>query len=296
MNRSLLLLSLIIATIAVSWAAIFIRLAEANPIAIAFYRMGLAAVILFPFGIRGLWPSLGKLSVPERMSLLASGLFLGFHFAAWISSLSYTSISNSVILVSTQPFFVAAAEAIIWKAKIERRTVWGMVMAFAGMTIISSSGFSLGSERILGDFLALIGAVCAGGYLLLGRRIRQSLDNRHYILSVYSLAAMTLFVIALVTRSPLTGFTWPTWGYFLLLALIPTIVGHSLYNYLLRYIRAHLVGITILGEPIGASVFAVLIFAEYPSPATYAGGIMILSGIALALLRLKSDEGESKSA
>jgi drug/metabolite transporter (DMT)-like permease len=285
-----LYISLAVATLAVSWAAIIIRLADADPISTAFYRIALSVLILAPFSIPGLRANLRRLAARSDFKwLVASGIALGLHFAAWITSLKFTSISNSVIIVATQPFFVAAMEAIFLKEKISRQAVIGMALAFVGMVIISRSDLDLGSDHLLGDFLALVGALCAAIYLMFGRKIRQTLDNRHYVFPVYLIASLTLLLIALPFRSPLTGFSGNTWFCFFLLALIPTVLGHTLYNYLLKFIRAHLVAITILGEPIGATIIAALIFKEYPSTGTYIGGGLILTGIIMALVRAKSD-------
>ncbi|MDD4051436.1 MAG: DMT family transporter [candidate division Zixibacteria bacterium] len=290
MGGFFLYLSLAVATLAVSWAAIIIRLADADPISTAFYRMTLSVIILAPFSIPGLRANLRRLAARSDFKwLVASGIVLGLHFAAWITSLKFTSISNSVIIVATQPFFVAAMERVFLKEKISRQAVIGMALAFVGMVIISRSDLDLGSDHLLGDFLALAGALCAAIYLMFGRKIRQTLDNRHYVFPVYLIASLTLLIIALPFRSPLTGFSGNTWFCFFLLALIPTVLGHTLYNYLLKFIRAHLVAITILGEPIGATIIAALLFKEYPSTGTYIGGGLILTGIIMALARAKSD-------
>ena len=281
----MLYISLAVATLAVSWASIFIKLADADPIATAFYRMAFAVVILAPVSLPRITPHLRGLSSREKGLLVLSGVFLGFHFAAWITSLKFTTISNSVIIVATQPFFVAIMEAVFFKEKISRKAIIGMALAFVGMVIIAQSDFSLSGDHFLGDILALIGAITAGSYLMIGRRIRQKLHNRYYILPVYTVAAVTLLIIAWPFHSPMIDYPAKSWIYFLLLALVPTILGHTLYNYLLKYIRAHLVAVTILGEPIGAAVLAAIIFAELPSLATYIGGVLILSGILLALIR-----------
>ena len=288
MQRASLYLTLVIATIAVSWAAIFIRLADADPISTAFYRMAFAVLLVLIPAIKGFRAQWIKLSGREKMFMLASGIALGLHFATWITSLKYTSISNSVIIVATQPFFVAIVEHFWWGDKINKRTILGMALAFAGMVIISVSDFQLGGDHLFGDLLALAGAFLAGIYLLLGRRVRQTIDNRRYVLPVYAIAAGTLLLISFFSASPLTGFTPKVWLLFFLLALIPTIMGHTLYNYLLKYIKAHLVAVTILGEPIGATIFGAIIFHEYPAVATYVGGGLILIGIFLALSRVKS--------
>lgn len=289
MNRSAKYLMLIVPTFAVAWAAIFIRLADANPVSTALYRMSFAALFLLPYGVRGLKSAMTEMTRKDFLLLVSSGLVLGVHFAAWITSLKYTTIANSVIIVSTQPFFVAVAEAIMWRTKIATRAIIGMAIAFVGMALITGMGFGVDSANLLGEFLAFVGAVCAGIYLMVGRKLRQNLDNRHYIFPVYFIAAVTLFIIGMATGAPLTGFSDSTWVYFILLALIPTVIGHSLYNYLLKYIKAHLVGLTILGEPIGAIILGAIIFGEYPTIQAGIGGVLILIGITFALFRKKSD-------
>lgn len=289
MRPTHLYLSLAVATLAVSWAAVIIRMADADPISTAFYRLAFSVVILLPFSSWGLWKNLRRLSRNDLIRLTFSGIALGFHFATWITSLKYTSISNSVIIVATQPFFVALCEVWLFKEKISRSAIIGMALAFGGMIVISLSDFQLEGDALLGDGLALIGAICAGIYLLIGRSLRQKLDNKHYILPVYAVAAVTLLIIGLFNQSPLSGFSNNTWLCFLLLALIPNVIGHSLYNYLLKFMRAHLVGVTILGEPVGATILAAVIFSEYPEVSTYIGGLLILSGIFLALFKKTSN-------
>ncbi|MCP4570200.1 MAG: DMT family transporter [FCB group bacterium] len=296
MNRTALYSLLGLATLAVSWAAIIIRLADADPISTALYRMGFAALIIAPFALGGLRTGLRRISTSDRALLITSGIALGLHFACWISSLKYTSISNSVVIVATHPFFVAVAEAVFFKEKLTRNALFGMAVAFVGMVIIAGSDLELGSEHLLGDVLAFFGAVFAGLYLILGRKIRRNLDNRHYVFPVYLIATITLLAILFIFGSPIAGFSGKVWLLFFLLALIPTVIGHTTYNYLLKFVRAHIVAITILGEPIGATIFAALIFSEYPSPATYMGGSLILIGIFLALIKSKSDTTLKESA
>ncbi|MFH1701076.1 MAG: DMT family transporter [Candidatus Zixiibacteriota bacterium] len=287
---------LIIAATAVSWAAIFIRLAEADPIATAFYRMVLAVLILAPFFAVSSFKMAARLTKRSIFLLLLSGIFLAIHFASWIASLKYTSIANSVVIVSTHPFLIAIAEAVILKTKITRRTIIGMILAITGMIVIFASSFRFSNSGGLGELLAFIGAVCAAGYLFIGRTVRQKMNNRNYTFLVYFAASIILFLVSLAAKSPLVGFSSETWLYFALLALIPQVIGHSLYNFLLKHMKAHLVGLAILGEPIGASIFAILIFSEFPPTETYIGGGLILMGIVVALIRLKSDDKSVETA
>jgi drug/metabolite transporter (DMT)-like permease len=282
-NQSFLYITLAVATFAVSWAAILIKLADASPLPIAFYRMALSSLLLAIPAIPKMRATFRILNSRQIWLLIASGAVLGLHFAFWVTSLFYTTISNSTILVATQPIFVLVMESIFMKDKIPARSIFGMSIAIIGMAIISGGDFKLGVDYIFGDLLALGGAFCAGTYLLIGRHLRAKIDNLGYIFPVYSIAALTLLICALLYGNNLTSFPPKTWGIFLLLAIVPTILGHSLYNWLLKYVPAHKVATTILGEPIGATILAIFFFNQIPGWWTISGGILILSGIFVVL-------------
>jgi drug/metabolite transporter (DMT)-like permease len=289
-KQGTLYLTLLVATFAVSWASILIKLAGAEPLPTAFYRMALASIFLLPPAWPSMRRSLKKLSRKEGLLLLLSGLALGFHFATWVTSLFYTTISNSVLIVATQPVFVLAMEAIFLKQKVRTRAVIGMVIAVFGIAMISHGDFDLGREYIIGDILALLGAIFAATYLLIGRRLRVNLENLSYIFPVYSIAAIVLLIMSLFSHENLTDYSTNTWLIFLLLALVPTVVGHTLYNWLLKFVPAHMVAMTILGEPIGATLLAIPFFNQIPGKWTIVGGLMILSGIFIVLRRRTKKE------
>ncbi len=284
-GQARLYLSLFVATFAVSWASILIKLAEAPPLPTAFYRMAIASVLLTIPALPKVRKTFAILTRRQIFLLFASGIVLGLHFAFWVTSLFYTTISNSTILVATQPIFILVMEALFLKDKIASRSVIGMLVALIGMIIISRGDFQLGHQYILGDLMALIGAVCAGIYLFIGRHLRARIDNLGYILPVYSTAAVTLLIISLAYGENLTDYSAKSWIFFVLLALIPTVLGHSLYNWLLKYVSAHKVATTILGEPIGATILAIFFFNQIPGWWTVAGGILILTGIFVVLYR-----------
>ncbi len=284
-NQGTLYLSLFVATFAVSWAAVLIKMADAGPLPTAFYRMGIASLILAIPAIPKVRETFRKLSTREILLLVCSGAVLGLHFALWVTSLFYTTISNSTILVATQPMFVLVMEAVILKERIPSRSIIGMVVAIVGMGVISQGDLNLDRRFIIGDLLALVGAVCAGTYLFIGRQLRAKLDNLGYIFPVYSISALTLLIIALAYGTNLTEYSAKSWGIFFLLALVPTVLGHSLYNWLLKYVPAHKVATTILGEPIGATILAIIFFSQIPGWWTVVGGALILSGIFIVLSR-----------
>ncbi len=275
--------TLIIATFAVSWASILIILSGAEALPTAFYRMALASAILAVPAVPKLIKIFPILTKQQMILLLFSGLALGLHFATWITSLFYTTISNSVILVATQPVFLMIMEAILLKEKIVGKAIFGMLIALAGMILISGGDINLGIEYLWGDFLALAGAFFAGTYLLIGRKLRARLDNLEYVFIVYSIAAILLLIISLFYNENITDYPTKVWIFFFLLALIPTVVGHSLYNWLLKYIPAYRVATVILGEPIGATILAIFFFNQIPGWWTMIGGVLILFGIYIVL-------------
>jgi drug/metabolite transporter (DMT)-like permease len=274
-------LSLVIAVVAVSWAAIFIRLAEAPPLVSAFYRMAFAVLFLSPFALS---PFLSELRVIRKRELsltILSGILLGVHFAVWFTSLFYTTISNSVVLVTTQPIFVAILSLIFLKEGIRALQLLGIVCAIIGGAFIAGGDLSLGREYLVGDLLALAGALAAGAYMFCGRIVRQRMNLLPYIFSVYLLATLVLGILCILYGESLYPYPKMTFLWFVLLALVPTIVGHTLYNWTLKYLKAHLVATTILGEPVGSTILAFIIFSEVPASWTYIGAILIFAGVFL---------------
>lgn len=279
-------LGLAIGIVAVSSSAILIALArqEGVPaVAIAALRLTLASVVLVPIALvrcRGEWQRLA----PRDLALtLLSGVLLAFHFAFWISSLDYTSVMSSIVLVSTNPFFVALASVFLLRESLRRGTVIGILIAALGGAIIGLADMGQGgAESLQGDALALAGAVAVSGYLLIGRRLRRQLSLIGYVSLVYGTAAIVLLVLAWGMRTPLIGYTPQGYLLIILLAVGPQLIGHSAYNWALKYVSATFVTITVLAEPIGATLLAIPILAQTPSPFKLAGGILILAGIYLA--------------
>lgn len=264
-----------------SWASIFIRLTNAPPLATALYRMGLASLLLLPISLLKHLSEIKQIKGKLLFFSILSGVFLGFHFVFWITSLYYTTISNSVVLVTTQPIFVAILSHIFLKEKVNLLGFSGIILALVGTFVIARGDFALGKENLWGDILALLGAVMAATYLFFGRIIRQKLNLIPYIFSVYSISAVVIGIICLFYKVHIFPYPKITFLWFFLLAIVPTIIGHTLYNWALKYVKAYLVGTTILGEPFGATILAFLIFKESPFIETYIGGGMILLGIYL---------------
>lgn len=217
--------------------------------------------------------------------LVGVGVVLAVHFATWITSLSYTSVASSVIFVHVDPIFVALVSHFVLGEKVSRRVALGIGIAFLGASIIALGDLGVGGENLLGDALSLIGAIALGIYIMAGRRLRQKLDLTTYVTPVYAVSAIMLAFGSAVVGAPLTGYDSETILMFAAIALVPMIFGHTLYNWALKWISAPVVSISLLGEPVGASLLAFLILGESPSPLTLVGGAVTLAGILVCTYR-----------
>lgn len=274
-------LVLIPAVFAVSWAAILIRACDAPSTVIAFYRKFFATVMLLPFALTVYRRHFREFSPRVFLTTVLAGIFLGWHFFFWVASLDYTSISSSVVLVTTQPVFVAVLALIFLKEKIGWKGISAIILAIIGSTIIAGFDLNLKKEYLWGDMLALAGAVMAGGYLFIGRVVRPTVSVFPYIFTVYGIATLTLGSILLITGGLFQTYQSQAYLFFFLLAAGPTLVGHSLYNYSLKHVKAHKVGLSIVGEPVLASIWAIFIFSEIPTVSTLVGAMIIISALVL---------------
>jgi drug/metabolite transporter (DMT)-like permease len=209
------------------------------------------------------------------------------HFAAWISSLAYTSVASSTALVTTNPIFVALVSFILWRERISRRAVVGIGLTVVGSLLIgiSDSEGGSGSNPILGDVLALIGALCGTGYFLMGRELRRRLTILPYIWLVYSAAAVFLLIWMLLAGQSLLSLSAPVYLLLLGLALGPQLLGHTSFNWAVKYLSATFVTVAILGEPVGSTIFALLVLpGQELQLLQLAGGVVLLIGIVIATL------------
>lgn len=277
----LLLWPLVLAGItAISFASILVRLADAPSLAIAAYRVGIAAIILVPYYTLKM-PVVGYWSGPILRKTLLAGFFLALHFAFWVRSVQLTSIASAATLVSTTPLFVALLDRFCFRHQLPRRSWPGILMVAAGSILLAENDFSFSTEALLGDLLALAGALAAAGYLLAGRSVRRSLDLAAYTLGAYGSAALFLLAFTLGTATPLVGFSPQTYLVFLLLAVVPQLIGHTTFNWTLGFLAPTTVAVLILGEPIGATLLAYCFFGETLSPLKALGLLILGMGIVL---------------
>ena len=279
---------LIAAVFFVSWAAILIRISESAPTTIAFFRMFFSTIMIgfaLPF-YRKKW---FHRSSDFWVSVL-SGIFLGFHFYLWIASLKFTSISSSVMLVTTQPVFVAALGYIFLKEGIGKIGLVAIIFAMIGSYLIARGDLAIDSIHLKGDVLAVGGALAAGLYLFMGRFVRPRVDLIPYVFTVYGIASVTILVLGIVSSSLHAPAAGSDYLIFFLLAVGPTILGHNVYNYALRHMPAFPVGMSILGEPVLATIWAMIIFKEYPIISTIMGGAIIILSVIMVMTRLKTGQ------
>jgi drug/metabolite transporter (DMT)-like permease len=284
-SRGRLLLSLGIGIVAVSFASTLIRLAQmagVPSLSIAAWRLLLASAILLPYAWVTQRDEIRSLSRREWALLGVSGIFLGLHCATWIASLGYTSVASSVVLVSLGPVFVGLGSWLFLHERPRRLLVVGIVLAAVGSIVISWSDFGQGQDHLLGDLLALTGAVMVAGYLMIGRKVRARRSLTTYVAIVYAAAAVTVLIFVIAGRQPLLGFRPRAYLWLLALALGPQVIGHSTLNWALRYLSATFVSIVTLAEPVASGILAYLILGEAITWATAAGAVTVLTGIYLA--------------
>lgn len=274
--------------VAVSTASLLIRFAQhsgADSLAIAALRLSVAALVVMPAAWLRCRDELKRLSRLDMLVGLASGAFLGLHFATWISSLQYTSVASSVVLVTLSPIFVAIGSLVFLKERLPGPAILGMVVAVSGGVVIAlgdraMSGMA-GSNPALGNALAVAGALSIAPHFLIGRRLRARLSLLAYISVVYSAAALVLLIAVAALRVPLAGFGPQACVWVVLLALVPQLIGHTSFNWALGYLPATYATIPVLGEPIGSMALAVVVLDEPLTPARALGGALVLGGIAL---------------
>jgi len=276
-----LLLLLPIGILAISTASIFIKLCDAPALTIAAYRVGVASLVLIPFvAHRGTWR---KWEWNHLRGCILSGFFLSLHFAFWIASLKYTSVASSVVLVTTHPIFVGVGARLFLQERLSFNLILGIVLSVLGGGLIGYGDMALSKQALYGDGLALLGAVAASGYLMMGRVIRRDQDLLSYVFPVYSTAGLVLVILSLLLRKPFFGYSSTTYLLFFLLALIPQLIGHTAFNWALKYFPASMVAIAILGEPVGSTALAYFFLNEPLTPLKALGGILIFIGVVAAL-------------
>jgi drug/metabolite transporter (DMT)-like permease len=281
-------LVLFIGVCAVSSGAVFVRLADASPIVVAAYRTGLAFLMLAPFAWMKAGRELASLTAADFMLAGFSGLFLAGHFAAWIASLGYTSIACSVVLVNMNPLWVALLAPFVTGETIGRGKAAGIGASMLGAVFIGAGDFGGGGRALFGDALAVAGGLAMALYLLMGARLLRKLSFLAYVSLCYGAAAAILWVVVLAAGFTFTGLSIPTYAAIFSMAVIPQLIGHSCYNWSLKWLPTTIVALTLLGEPVGGTILGYLVFGETLTLWKAIGGVLILAGIYIAAVSERS--------
>ena len=284
-------IGLFISIASVSTAAILIKTVsfhEQFPLTIAFYRLLFTTLLVFLFVLfrKKIRTELLNLSKESFLIMFLIGLILAAHFAFWVSSLGKTSVASSVILVTAHPLLVGPASHYFLKERLSKANVIGILISVLGVIILvyGNNIYSFGTiDTLEGNILAILGGIAAGLYILGGRKVRKTVSIWSYAFVVYTIATIVLFLLCIFSESPIYGISHQDYALIFIMAVFAGILGHTLYNWSLRYVRASIASVVLLGEPIGSSILAFVLpwIGQIPSNYTIFGGAIILSGIYL---------------
>ncbi len=289
---------LFIGCFAASFSAIFIKVCDDNPIIIANYRLLFASILLFPFWLSVMMKkraernkSDSKQIKKQLMGVIFPGFFMALHFMSWIGAVKLTTVANSTMIINVQIIIIPILGFLFLKEKV---TVWeivGIASAFLGMTIVGIGDFRLEPMNFRGDLLTFFSANCLAIYILLGRSFRRIVDDSgsthliEYIFPVYTTAFVFITIFCLISGIGLGIRSWSSFFWIVMLTLVPTIIGHSLINWSLRYVKPQIVGLFILGEFPISTILAYLLLTELPKHLFYIGAPLVVLGIIIALMR-----------
>jgi drug/metabolite transporter (DMT)-like permease len=294
-------IALFVSIVSVSFAAIFITTLidgyGTSPLSIAFYRLLFTTLLILPFVLfhKKTREELRGLPRSTLAVMAGIGVVLAAHFALWITSLEFTSVASSVLLVTAHPIFVGPISHFFFKERLSSVNMFGIIFSMVGVFILVVGNYGLGSltlDSLEGNVLAWLGGVAAGLYILGGRKMRKTVSVVSYAFVVYSIGTVVLFGICLFCSAPLYGFSLPVYGIILLMALVSGVFGHTFYNWSLGHVRASVASVALLGEPLGSTLlaFAIPWISQIPSQYTLLGGVIILLGIYLTTRKSSSSK------
>lgn len=280
-------IAIIIGVASVSMSAIFVKLANAESAVIAFYRMFFSILIMSPVFFLKYSGEIKLLHKKDWIFSTIAGVFLAFHFILWFESLNYTSVASSTVLVTLQPLFAFIGTYIFFKERISLQSIVAGSVAIVGSFLISWGDFRVSGSALYGDILALIACALITGYLLFGQDVRQRLSLMTYTMVVYSVSTICLFFYVLIMGQSFGPYESTDWFWFIMLAIVPNLLGHTLFNWALKWVSTNTISIAILFEPVGAAILAYFIFAEKLIASQIIGGLVVVGGISLFIIDIK---------
>ncbi|WP_408014812.1 MULTISPECIES: DMT family transporter [Robertmurraya] len=276
-----------VGVIAVSTSAIFVKVSQAPSEVIAFYRLFFSVIIMLPVFLIKYASELRLITKRDWLFSLVAGVFLAFHFILWFESLNYTSVASSTVLVTLQPLFAFVGTYVFFKERFSVRAIFCGVMAIIGSFIISWGDFKISGSALFGDILALIACALVTAYLMFGQSVRKRVSLITYTFVVYAISAITLFIYVLILGQPLMNYPTSDWLYFILLAIIPTLLGHTLFNWSIKWLSTSTISMAILLEPIGATILAYYLLNEKIMLTQILGGLIVMASLAFFLIEGK---------
>ncbi|TFE22769.1 DMT family transporter [Cohnella luojiensis] len=266
--------------IAISFAPILVRFSDAPVSVQGMYRMLFTVLLMLPFGKRHA-QSISKISGKDWTLLALAGFFLALHFLLWMASLDYTSIASSTIILSLEPVFVMAGAYFVFKDKLSKFALAGLTIALIGAFCVGSGDIGLSSAAFKGDLLSLLGTLAVAINMLIAKQILSRVPSFLYSLIVFAIAFICFAGYNLSLGYNIVSYPSGEWLIFLLLAIVPTVFGHMIFNWLLQYVKPTTISITVFAEPVGASLLGIFIFGEMVTSFQLVGGAFIIMGLLL---------------
>lgn len=278
--RVIITITLLIGIIAISFSAILVKWSAAPVSIIASHRLLLTVLLMSPFLYR-YWPEMKRLSAKTYYKLVWSGLCLGLHFLFWMGSLRFTSVASSTAILTLEPVVVMLGSYLVFRHRTSRSAIIAMMIAILGTILIGWGDFQFSGDALLGDLLSLIGMAVVAVHVILGKSLREEISAFVYSWWVFLIGGILLVFYNLIEGYALWDYNETEWMLFLLLAIIPTIFGHLLFNWLLKYVSATTVSMSVLGEPLGATILAYFLLNENITMTQFGAGILLLFGVGL---------------
>lgn len=275
-------LLMLIGIVAISFSAIFIKWSDAPASVQGMYRLLFTSLLMMPFA-RPYSGAAFALRKKDWLMLVFSGAMLALHFLLWMGSLKYTSVASSTMIMALEPVFIMLGAYILYKEKTAASAILGLSIAIGGVMFIGWGDIGISADNIKGDLLSVGGTVAVAVHMLIGQKLVGRMPSYLYSLVVFLSAAGVFAVYNLVMGVPFFNYPAREWGIFILLAVVPTVFGHILFNWLLQYVSATTVSMNILGEPVGASILAYLLLGEQLKALQWTGGLLVMVGLVVYL-------------
>jgi drug/metabolite transporter (DMT)-like permease len=276
----------------VSTAGVIARraLVEATPLAVAAWRLGIAAVFLIAIETvrsRSSNETVAPLTVKEKLRLCLAGVFLALHFLTWFISILYTTVSVSTLLACTAPFWTAIIGLLFFSKKPGTAFWIGLAIAFIGVVLVIGRITGGNRHALIGDLLATASGLIISGYLFCVEGLQHHAASK-LVAWTYSSAAVVLWVPFLLTRGISVRYDPPVWGAIVLLAIVPQVIGHTLLNSSLRHFPSYNVSLSLLAEPVITAILAIILLHETVLPLQIVGGLIVLASLGLVLSKRES--------